>query len=393
LAADKRIAFVHGVSIGAGGLAVQSANALAALAICGDVHAFGPPPGSWPRTGQPPRVQWHPCHEPLPRWSRWPVLRRHAGRAQWTHDVRLARAVLESIAGQSPDLLYGFTHVSLEALRWARDRGIPTVLESPNGHIRSFRRIYTDEHARWCRGRYLGPPIAEAVERIEQEYVVADSIRVSSQWAKQSLIDGGVAPSKIHVLQQPVDLDRYQPAEQRGDPSGPLRVVFVGSLDFRKGFVYLLRALRELGRNISLEIVGATVDRCTRILFAREREGLAVRAAPGDPVPAYHRAELCVLPTLEDGSPFAAAEAMACGLPLVTTQACGAAEWVEHRRTGWIVPARDAYALAEALRDALERRHELPEMGRAAREATERRAASDECDRIVAAWILARAAG
>ncbi len=388
MAADRRIAFVHGVSIGGGGLAVQSANALAGLAMCGDVHAYGPPRAFWPRTGAAPRAQWHVCRSAMPWWSRWRLLRGHSGRAQWSHDVRLARAALASIAAQPPDLCYGFTHVSLETLRWARDRGIPTVLESANGHIRAFRRIYTDEQARWCRRRYLGPPASAAVERVEQEYAAAGRIRVSSLWARRSLIDGGVTPSKIHVLPQPVDLARFRPPDTRADPSGPLRVVFVGSLDWRKGFIYLLRALRRVGPDVSLEIVGRTVDRCTRIVFAREREGLAVRAAPGDPLPAYHRAELCVLPTLEDGSPFAAAEGMACGLPLMTTDACGAAEWVEPGHTGWIVPARDVDALAGALREALRRRDELPEMGRAARDAAVRRAQFEQCDRAFADWIV-----
>jgi glycosyltransferase involved in cell wall biosynthesis len=93
---------------------------------------------------------------------------------------------------------------------------------------------------------------------------------------------------------------------------------------------------------------------------------LDVRCVPGDPVPLLQRAELFVFPTLEDGSPFAVAEAMAAGLPIITTAENGSAEWIRPE-TGWVVPARDAEALKTAIEAAVARRHRLAAMGLAAR--------------------------
>ncbi|HEX6209192.1 MAG TPA: glycosyltransferase family 4 protein [Methylomirabilota bacterium] len=265
--------------------------------------------------------------------------------------------------------------MALETLRWARAHGVPAVLESPNGHIRHFREVYAAELARWCGGRYRGHPTDAMVERVEEEYALADRIRVSSEWARRSLIVGGVPGDKIQVIQQPVDLARYAPAEDRRPPAGPLRICFVGSLDLRKGFVYLLKALQQLPvGTVSLRMVGATGDRCSRYLLARESSGLDAVAAPGDPRPVYAASELMVLPTLEDGSPFAVAEAMASGLPVVTTSATGAAEWVREDVTGWVVPPADARALAGRLLEAAARRGDLPQMGCLARRDTARRA-------------------
>ena len=112
-----------------------------------------------------------------------------------------------------------------------------------------------------------------------------------------------------------------------------------------------------------------------------------ITIAPGDPLPAYHRAEIAVLPTLEDGSPFAVAEGMACGLPTIVTNCCGAREWVEPGRSGWIVPAGDADALADVLAAAVRRRKDLHAMGRAARDAVERRADPRVCNPLVAQWV------
>jgi len=155
----------------------------------------------------------------------------------------------------------------------------------------------------------------------------------------------------------------------------------------RKGFVYLLRAIKLLGpRVVKLEIVGATGDRWCRKLFESERRGLDLECTPGDPLAAYHRAELLVLPSLEDGFGFVVAEAMACGLPVIVTDCCGASEWVRADETGWVIRAGQAEALASALDHAMRRRAELRSMGRFAREDVERRA-SLQCLTAVSSWV------
>jgi glycosyltransferase involved in cell wall biosynthesis len=221
------------------------------------------------------------------------------------------------------------------------------------------------------------------VERVEREYRLADRIRVPSVWAKNTLTARGVPDEKAHHLNQTVNLERFRPAEAHPPSDGPLRVCYVGSLDLRKGFVYLLRAIREVGaKHIQLRIVGATGDRDCAALFARERAGLQVDSAPGDPLPVYRQSELFVLPTLEDGLGMVALEAQACNLPVIVTDEAGAKECVRPGDTGWIVPSGNVDALAAALQDAMDRRKELPEMGRTARQDVERYAGTDRLTQL-----------
>ena len=384
----RRYAFVYGVQVGVGGLGVQVENALRALALGGhDVHAIGPGPApSW--SGAPGRITWHRVPPLPPLLGRWSPLRRRTGLVQEIADRRMGRFAAGRLEAVRPDLCYTFTQVGLETLQWAAAAGVPSVLESPNGHLRDFRRVYVEEARRWCGRRYRGHPTTRMVRRVEREYALARAIRVSSEWARRSLSARAQDGSGITVLQQPVDVRRYVPSAPAARPEGGLRVCFVGSLDLRKGFVYLLRAARRAGRDLTLELVGGTGDRCCRRLLERERRGLPISMAPGDPRPALQRADLFVLPTLEDGSPFAVAEAMASGLPVITTTSTGAAEWIRPGLTGWTVEPASDVALAAALDEARRQAHSLAAMGREARLDTERRVAG--CDESLSAWVRAQ---
>jgi glycosyltransferase involved in cell wall biosynthesis len=272
-----------------------------------------------------------------------------------------------------PQSCYLFTQVARETLRWARAEGVPTVIDNPNGHIRNFQQVCEKEELRWFGRTSKQHPSPAMVERVEEEYELVDRVRVYSEWGRRSMTRFGVPDDKIHVLRQTINLERYRPPADRPKIAGPMRVCYVGSLDLRKGFPYLLQAIRAVGaRHIKLDIVGATGDRHCAQLFERERAGLTVECAPGDSLAAYQRAELLVVPTLEDGLPFVLVEGLACGLPVVVTKEAGAAECVQPGRSGWVIPAAQVEPLAAALHDALRRRQDLWEMGQQARADVER---------------------
>lgn len=381
----QRRAFVYGVTVGIGGLGVQAGNALRALARDGaEVHAIGP--GMSPAWSAPGNIVWH-VHGPS--WTaalQYRPVRRYAGWGRHVEDRRMGAFARRCLDRVRPDLCYAFTQVALEPLEWASVHGIPGILESPNGHLREFRETYVTETERWCpTTQFVGHPSRAMVERVEREYSAATWIRVSSAWAMRSLTQAGVPGLKIHVLQQPVDLEHFAPRPSRTHGGGPLRVCFVGSLDLRKGFQYLLRAVRRAGQAVSLELVGSTGDSCCRVLLEREGRGLPVTVAPGDPRDALARCDVFVLPTLEDGSPFAVAEAMASAVPVITTTATGASEWIREGQSGWVVEPRSEEALCAALAEAARRRPDLGDMGRAGRADTERRVQG--CDEAVSTWL------
>jgi glycosyltransferase involved in cell wall biosynthesis len=367
-----RVAVIYGSPPGLGGLGHSvSAGISAAANGTMELFALGParPSIPWSLPGGTPQATWIESAQGIPAWkAHYTWLRWRPGRVTFMRDRHLGSWAAAELRRIRPDACYLFTQVAFESLRWCRRESIPTVLDNPNGHIRNFQQVVERESQRWFGKRFRGHPAPEMVERVEEEYALADRIRVYSEWGKQSMLRFGVPADKIHVLRQTVNLERFCPATRPPSDRGPLRVCYVGSLDLRKGFVYLLKAIRAVGpQKIQLRIVGATGDRDNARLLARESTGLQVQIGPGDSVPVYQNSELLVIPTLEDGLPFVLVEGFACGLPVIVTREAGASECVRHGQSGWVLPAADVEALAAALEQALLRREELWSMGQTGR--------------------------
>jgi len=173
----------------------------------------------------------------------------------------------------------------------------------------------------------------------------------------------GVAADKLHVIHNGVDGEQFHPglrdehcsrvrAELGIPPSAPL-LLFVGSGFERKGVFVLLRALAAMANpDAHLVVVGkdrqqGVAEKLAQTLGVDAR----VRFLGGcaDVRPYYGAADIFCLPTLYDPMPNAALEALACGLPVVTTTTCGAAELVRPGVNGAVVEALDVAALAGQL--------------------------------------------
>ena len=175
----------------------------------------------------------------------------------------------------------------------------------------------------------------------------------------------GVAEHKLHVIYTGVDLDRFHPRlnalhrlpirTQLGISEEATLFLFVGSGFERKGLAAALRALPPFAY---LAVVGQ--DRRARAYMRLAAQlGIADRVRflgpQADVKPYYGAADALVLPTLYDPFPNVALEALACGLPLVTSTKSGAAELLAH--TGLVVDALDIDALRAAMTTLLDESH------------------------------------
>lgn len=235
-------------------------------------------------------------------------------------------------------------------------------------------------HAAWLehRGRILGPlqratqrwsPYHRYVLQAEKAMLADPALRTvicnSQMVADEFQRFCGVDRSRLQVIYNGVDTEVFHPglAEEfrrsvraaNGVPDDAPLLLFVGSGFERKGVPQLLRATKRMRRtDARIVIIGA--DRKLKSMQKlSELLGLTRRVLFTGPLkdvrPWYGAADGFVLPTLYDPCPNAALEALACGLPVVTSTTCGAQEWVRAGENGWVVDAVDIDGLAHRLDD------------------------------------------
>lgn len=186
---------------------------------------------------------------------------------------------------------------------------------------------------------------------------------------------------KIHVIHGGVDVDRLSP-RIASTGKGPFRILCVARFEEVKGHAYLVEAcrlLRERGIDFECRLVGEglllpNIEKQIKKAGLGDKIRLLGSRSYQEVVQEFLQADVLVLPTAPtasgkcEGSPTVLKEAMACGLPVVSSLVGGIPEIVDDKRTGILVHPRDAAALADALQqlhgDAFLRR----QLGRAGRE-------------------------
>jgi UDP-glucose:(heptosyl)LPS alpha-1,3-glucosyltransferase len=270
-------------------------------------------------------------------------------------DWGFARAVCRKIARTEPDLVQSHERLTCCDIFRAGDGVHAVWLEERRKEASALRRfaLAASPYHRYVtrmERRLLQSPLLAAV--VCNSAMVRDEIK--SRF--------GVPDAKLHLIYNAVDSDAFSP-ELRADRAATRArlgiaddaVVFllVGSGYERKGVATLLDAMRELPPSTHLIVVGRESRMDTYVQHAA-RAGVADRvtfAGPQkDPKPFYGAADAFVLPTLYDPLPNAAMEAMACGMPVITSTKSGAAELVRGADAGFVCASRDVAMLAAHMR-------------------------------------------
>ncbi len=192
---------------------------------------------------------------------------------------------------------------------------------------------------------------------LEQRLFTHPGLRrvIANSWQVQDEVirHYGVDPAKIRVILNGLDRKRFHHLEpgartelrrRLGAPADRKIVLFVGSGFERKGLAYLFQAFGSLtDREAHLWVVGKGREAPYRRLV--EPRGLADRVRFWGPVtetaPFYQAATVLALPTLYDPCSNVVLEALACGTPVVTTAANGAAAFLTPAESGAVIPQPD----------------------------------------------------
>lgn len=212
-----------------------------------------------------------------------------------------------------------------------------------------------------CRGSaeavqpLLDPARAEALGAVLRR---VDLVHCVSDAMAGTVARYGADPDKVLVERPAVPVADLAPlAERRRDHDGPLRVLSIGRLQWVKGFDDALRAMARLvasGRPVEYRIVGEGPDR-EKLTFLIDELGLGGSVTlVGVQSQAEVRdqlvwADAMVLSSLSEGISNAVLEAMAAGLPVVSTDCGGMVEVIDSGTDGFVVPVGDVAAMADQL--------------------------------------------
>jgi glycosyltransferase involved in cell wall biosynthesis len=172
------------------------------------------------------------------------------------------------------------------------------------------------------------------------------------------LMSIGVNSSKIKIVPLAVDTKRFCPSNCH-HKTDKVNFLFLGQVCLRKGIQYALEAMRQVrSTHVTLTISGSIDLKLNREKLQSYSDVCDITGyiSGGEVVKIYQMADIYIFPTISDGFGLTQLEAMACGLPVITTPNCAAL--VRDGIDGFIVPIRDAQALAEKI-DILARDAEL----------------------------------
>ncbi|QHE75924.1 glycosyltransferase family 4 protein [Hydrogenophaga sp. PBL-H3] len=248
------------------------------------------------------------------------------------------------------DVYVGLSGSSLRAGRLQQARGASYVCDRGSSHIREQDSLLREEHLEW--GLPYEGMDPRVIAREEAEYAQADCITVPSRFVFDSFTRRGVAEQRLRLLPYGVNLSRFEPV---GAPH-PERfdVLFVGGMSLRKGVQYLVQAWQRFKHPAkSLTFVGApSPEVISRLQGAQLWPGEAQvlgHVPQQDLKRLMSKSHVVVLPSIEEGLAMVMAQAMACGCPVIASENTGARDLFDDGQEGFIVPIRDASALAERL--------------------------------------------
>lgn len=249
----------------------------------------------------------------------------------------------------------------------AKERGMVAVCDHSIAHPALLDYLVT--HDGRFPDEHLAPPSDSFWLACLRDLDQADRVVVNSDFVKETFLRQGSSDERIDVLYVGPDESFFASAEKaaqlRKTPHGPLRLLFVGTVEQRKGADTLFAALEKLdGVDWQIEIIGPIRDAVAvrhrrlladprvRALGIVDRLQLATHMSTAD---------VFAFPSLAEGSARVIPMAMACGCFVITTTNSGSV--VEHGRHGVIVRPGDSEALAQAIADAARNRKRTQAIG------------------------------
>jgi glycosyltransferase involved in cell wall biosynthesis len=268
--------------------------------------------------------------------------------------------------------VYTFNGQGLELLSFAREHGLRSIMEQTIAPKEKEIELITEERNRFDHWTHASDHTSlgekKLAQREQTEWQEADLILCGSEFVMKGIRDCDGPVEKCQVVPYGTDVELFRSVQKNTNPgtSSPVRVVTVGSVGLRKGSPYVLQAARKLKGTALFRMVGAVGLPASARSELKDDVELVGHVPRSEVVEHYEWADIFLLPSLCEGSAGVTYEAMANGLPVICTRNTGSI--VRDGQDGFIVPIRDAEAIAERIMCLAEDENLYQEMSRSAKE-------------------------
>jgi glycosyltransferase involved in cell wall biosynthesis len=297
----------------------------------------------------------------LARENGWKLISR---RNEWFQQHAVAQLANGSTNGNHT--VFAYSYAAEEIFKFAKDRGWRTVLGQIDPGPAEERIVAGLDNTSTIKHKHWQPAPADYWKSWRNECALADQIVVNSEWSKAALPGEGISAEKIRVVPVAYESSTDAGSLQRLYPRAfsaerPMRVLFLGQINLRKGVAQLLEAVELLsGENVEFWFVGPTQINVPQSLKLHPQ----VRwfgVAPRVEVASYYRdADVFIFPTLSDGFGLTQLEAQSWKLPVVASRNCG--DVVRDGFNGVILEEVSGPAIADALLSLLRSPEKLSAM-------------------------------
>jgi glycosyltransferase involved in cell wall biosynthesis len=207
----------------------------------------------------------------------------------------------------------------------------------------------------------------EYLYNLSQESSLADKILVASSYTKKTLIENGISEHKITVTPYGVKINSAA-SNICVKSDDVFRFIYVGSMIQRKGIYYLLEAFKKVkSKKVELVLCGrGFIDKALLDEYYSDTIIIKKDLTNEELFKELKRANVFVLPSLSEGFAHVILEAMAAGLPVITTPHTCGPDIIDEGENGFIVPIRNVEKLKEKIEWCIENQESITNMGHAA---------------------------
>lgn len=243
---------------------------------------------------------------------------------------------------ESCDLLHFVSHgACLNVIDKAIKTKSKILCEVVNTHPEYRLKIIREQSQKWgikFKGTNLLKREMNAIREAENsDYLLSPSECVTSSYREMGF------SKKVFKLPYVSDTKAFT-GKVRADIDRPLKIISVGRISLRKGQLYILEALKNMGNQVELTLVGSIQPEIAKLV--RKYNFNHIERVPHNMMPhLYAKHDVYISASLEEGLSLSIGEALANGLVVLATRESGGQELIKDRENGFIIPSNSSKAI------------------------------------------------